>query len=175
MSCIIPFKQLIFVSPTNSLYTEPAVQRKDLETEIRLKTNYIKINDEAQRSILHHKKKKMKKKTNITGKVIKATALVALTLGSFLLKASNGNEIAVETERTIKEHVKFPKLILPIQQQQKIEVVFTTSENGNVNFVFAKTDDKEAKAEIEKQFAKLNLSKLKANVAYSVVLNFKTI
>jgi hypothetical protein len=117
----------------------------------------------------------MKKNANITGKVIKATALVALTLGSFLLKATNGNEIAIETEKTIKEHVKFPKLILPIQQQQKIEVVFTTSENGNVNFVFAKTDNKEAKAEIEKQFAKLNLNKLKANVAYSVVLNFKTI
>lgn len=117
----------------------------------------------------------MKKKANITEKVIKATALVALTLGSFFLKATNGNEIAFETEKTIKEHVRFPKLILPVQQQQKIEVVFTTAENGNVNFVFAKTDNKEAKAEIEKQFSKLNLNKLKANVAYSVVLNFKTI
>jgi hypothetical protein len=117
----------------------------------------------------------MKKKANITGKVIKVAALVALTLGSFLLKANNGNEVAMETEKTIKENVKFPKLILPIQQQQKIEVVFTTGENGNVNFVFAKTDNKEAKSEIEKQFAKLNLNKLKANVAYSVVLNFKTI
>ncbi len=117
----------------------------------------------------------MKKKANITGKVIKAAALVALTLGSLLLKANNGNEIAVATEKTIKEHVKFPKLILPIQKEQRIEVLFTTSENGNVNFVLAKTDNKEAKAEIEKQFSKLNLNKLKANVAYSVVLNFKTI
>ena len=121
------------------------------------------------------KKREMKKKANITGKVIKAAALVALTLGSFLLKANNGNEIAVATEKTIKEHVKFPKLILPIQKDQRIEVIFTTSENGNVNFVLAKTDNKEAKTEIEKQFSKLNLNKLKANVAYSVVLNFKTI
>ncbi len=118
----------------------------------------------------------MKKKANITGKVIKATALVALTLGSFFLQASNGSEISIETGKTIKEHVKFPKLILPVQHQdQKVEVVFTTSENGNVDFVLAKTDNKEVKAEIEKQFSKLNLSKLKANVAYSVVLNFKTI
>ena len=118
----------------------------------------------------------MKKKANITGKVIKATALVALTLGSFLLQANTKTDASVETEKTIKEHVKFPKLILPVQQQeQKIEVVFTTSENGNVDFVFAKTDNKEVKAEIEKQFSKLNLNKLKANVAYSVVLNFKTI
>lgn len=118
----------------------------------------------------------MKKRANITGKVIKATALVALTLGSFLLKANNGSEAAIETGKTIKEHVKFPKLILPIQQQeQKVEVVFTTSENGNVNFVLAKTDNKEVKAEIEKQFSHLTLNKLKANVAYSIVLNFKTI
>jgi hypothetical protein len=118
----------------------------------------------------------MKTKAHITGKVIKATALVALTLGSFFLQASNGSDPSIETEKTIKEHVKFPKLILPLQQQeQKVEVVFTTSENGNVDFVFAKTDNQEVKAEIEKQFSKLNLNKLKANVAYSVVLNFKTI
>ncbi|MBP7808664.1 MAG: hypothetical protein KA163_05195 [Bacteroidia bacterium] len=118
----------------------------------------------------------MKKTTNITGKVIKATALVALTLGSFLLQASNGSEISIETGKTIKEHVKFPKLILPVQhQEQKVEVVFTTSENGSVNFVLAKTDNKNVKAEIEKQFSQLTLNKLKANVAYSVVLNFKTI
>ena len=118
----------------------------------------------------------MKKKANITGKVIKVAAIAALTLGSFLVKATNGNEVALETEKTIKEHVKFPKLILPVQQQsQKVEVIFTTAENGNVNFVLAKTTNKEVKVEIEKQFSKLNLNKLKANVAYSVVLNFKTI
>jgi hypothetical protein len=118
----------------------------------------------------------MKKQANITVKVLKASLVVALTLGSFLVKATNGNEAAIETEKTIKEHVKFPKLILPVKQQnQKVEVVFTTSENGSVNFVIAKTDDKDVKAEIEKQFSQLNLNKLKANVAYSVVLNFKTI
>ncbi len=118
----------------------------------------------------------MKKQANITVKVLKASLVIALTLGSFLVKATNGNEVAIETEKTIKEHVKFPKLILPVKhQEQKVEVVFTTSENGNVDFVLAKTDNKEVKAEIEKQFSKLNLNKLKANVAYSVVLNFKTI
>lgn len=118
----------------------------------------------------------MKKKANITAKVIKATALVALTLGSFLLHANNGSDVSIETGKTIKEHVKFPKLILPIQhQEQKVEVIFTTSENGKVNFVFAKTDNKEVKAEIEKQFSQLTLNKLKANLAYSIVLNFKTI
>ncbi|HWY10462.1 MAG TPA: hypothetical protein VN026_04000 [Bacteroidia bacterium] len=116
----------------------------------------------------------MKAVNSIRGKVMKVTALVALTLGSFLLKANNING-AGETEKTIKEHVKFPNLILPIKQTEKVEVVFTTSENGKVNFVFAKTDNKEIKADIEKQFSQLTLTKLKANVAYSIVLNLKTI
>lgn len=116
----------------------------------------------------------MKKKANISSKVIKVTALVALTLGSFLLNA-NTKGTGTETEKTIKEHVKFPNLILPIKQTEKVEVVFTTSENGKVNFVLAKTDNKEIKTQIEKQFSELTLNKLKANVAYSIVLNFKTI
>jgi hypothetical protein len=118
----------------------------------------------------------MKKKNTISGKMIKVTALVALCLGSILLKANGGKEAAIETERTIKEHVTFPKLILPVQQQnQKVEVIFTTGNDGKVNFVLAKTDNKDIKSEVEKQFSQLTLNKLKANVAYSVVLNIKTI
>jgi hypothetical protein len=112
----------------------------------------------------------------ISGRIIKVTALVALTLGSILLKANTGNEAAFETEKTIREHVRFPKLILPVQQQtKKVEVIFTTSDNGKVNFVLAKTDNPEIKAETEKQFSQLTLNRLKANVAYSIVLNIKTI
>jgi hypothetical protein len=145
MYCIILLNTFIFVSPTNR--------------------HNIKLNN---------KTRKMKAVNSIRGKVMKVTALVALTLGSFLLKANNING-AGETEKTIKEHVKFPNLILPIKQTEKVEVVFTTSENGKVNFVFAKTDNKEIKADIEKQFSQLTLTKLKANVAYSIVLNLKTI
>lgn len=118
----------------------------------------------------------MKKINKMNGKMIRTAALIALSLGSLFLKANGGNEAAAETEKTIKEHVAFPKLILPVQQQsQKVEVVFTTGDNGKVNFVLAKTDNKTIKAEVEKQFSQLTLSKLKANVAYSVVLNIKTI
>jgi hypothetical protein len=117
----------------------------------------------------------MKTRHNIAGKMIKAAALVTLTLGSLLLKANNGSEAAIETEKTIKEHIYFPGLILPLQQQQKVEVVFTTNEKGKVDFVLAKTDNKDIKAAVEKQFSTLTLNKLKANVAYSIVLNIKTI
>jgi membrane-bound lytic murein transglycosylase MltF len=113
---------------------------------------------------------------NINSQIIKVTTIVALTLGSLYIKANNGlNETAAETQKTIKEHVKFPKFIMPIQKSEKVEVVFTTAENGKVNFVLAKTENKIIKTEIEKQFQELTLNKLKANVAYSIVFNFKTI
>lgn len=115
------------------------------------------------------------KKLNNCSKLLKLTGIVAFCLGSMLLKAHNNHNGTEETEKTIKEHVKFPKLILPFQQNEKVEVVFTTSENGKVNFVLAKTNNRMIKNEIEKQFQTLTLNKLKANVAYSIVFNFKTL
>ena len=117
----------------------------------------------------------MKKLKTIPNKVIKVTAVVTLTLASFLLKANNGNEVALQTEKTIKQHIKFSNPILTETQNEKVEVVFTTSENGNVDFVLAKTKNESLKKDIEKQFFGLTLNKLKANVAYSIVFNFKTL
>jgi hypothetical protein len=118
----------------------------------------------------------MRKMNKINSNIIKGAALITLSLGSFLLKANGGREDAIATEKTIREHVIFPKLILPVQQQnQKVEVIFTTGSDGKVNFVLAKSDNKDINAEVERQFSQLTLNKLKANVAYSVVLNIKTI
>lgn len=82
---------------------------------------------------------------------------------------------AVETEKTIKDYFKFPQIFIPVNESQKVEVLFTTNENGNVDFVLARTDDKNLRAEIEKQFSKLNLIKLKSNVVHSITLNIKTV
>lgn len=112
---------------------------------------------------------------NIRNQALKVAGILALTFGPFLLKAGTGNEVVNETEKTIKEHVKFPKLIVPTQQNEKVEIIFMTSENGKVNFVLAKTSNEALKKELEKQFAGLTLSKLKANVAHSIVFNFKTL
>ncbi len=85
------------------------------------------------------------------------------------------NPEAIETEKTIKDYFKFPQIVMPVHAQQKVEVLFTTSVNGNVDFVLAKTNDQNLKAEIEKQFLKLNLGKIKSNVVHSVTLNIKTV
>lgn len=118
---------------------------------------------------------KMKKIKNISSSLIKVTGIVTLTLGSLFVKANTSTNGSEESEKTIKEHVKFPKLILPVKQNEKVEVVFTTAENGKVNFVYAKTKNQIIKTEIEKQFQALTLKKLKANVAHSIVFNFKSL
>ncbi|MBA3682666.1 MAG: hypothetical protein H0W73_16115 [Bacteroidetes bacterium] len=82
---------------------------------------------------------------------------------------------AIETEKTIKDYFKFPQIIIPVNASQKVEVLFTTDNNGKVDFVLAKTNDQNLKAEIEKQFLKLNLDKIKSNVVHSVTLNIKTV
>jgi len=80
-----------------------------------------------------------------------------------------------DASKSIKEHIKFPNLLLHFNQEEKVNVVFTVNENGEVNLVVANTTNETLKKSIEQQFFKLKLNKLKANNAYSVVLNFKTI
>lgn len=90
--------------------------------------------------------------------------------------AHNGNSTGLdEAEKQIKSHMKLETPLAQVHQTQKVEVVFTTGENGTVNFVLAKTENQTAKSEIEKQFSKLNFQSLKANVAYSIIINFKTL
>lgn len=71
-----------------------------------------------------------------------------------------------DSNKTIKEQ---------INKEEKVNVVFTVNETGNINLVVANTTNDKLKKSIETQFAKLKLSNLKANNAYSVVFNFKTI
>jgi hypothetical protein len=116
----------------------------------------------------------MKTSSKTLNWITKGSLALALTVTAFFARANNGNE-NISAEKTIKEHVKFPNLILPVQKTERVEVTFTTGENGKVNFVIAKTDNQQLKQTIEKQFSELTLSQLKANEAYSIVFNFKTL
>lgn len=109
-------------------------------------------------------------------KFIQTTALLFLGLGLCgIANANNGSDAIIETEKTIKQHITFPNIILPIERSEKVEVVFTTAESGKVNFVLVKTENQILKKEIEKQFSELTLTKIKSNVAYSVVFNIKKV
>jgi hypothetical protein len=114
----------------------------------------------------------MKKLNNITSGMVKITGIIAFSLSSFFVNAGTGNGVAAETGKIIKQNVKFTN---PVQKSEKVEVLFTTAQNGKVDFVLAKTENKEIKSQLEKQFMGLMLDKLEANVAYSIVFNFKTI
>lgn len=104
--------------------------------------------------------------------------LAAGILFSVSLNAKTGENpktIIIDAHKEIKEHVKFPNMFISYGQEEKVNVVFTVNEGGNVNMVIANTTNESLKKTIETQFMKLKLSSLKANNAYSVVFNFKTI
>lgn len=109
-------------------------------------------------------------------------SIILLSVGflfSFSIKANeNENPKTVtinEANKTIKQHIKFPDVLMHFGQEEKVNVVFTVSETGQVNLVIANTQNEMLKKSIESQFIKLILINLKANNAYSVVFNFKTI
>ena len=85
-----------------------------------------------------------------------------------------------QNEKTIRDYFKFPQVLMPqmhenkIPATQKVEVLFTTTKNGNVNFVLAKTNQPKLKEEIENQFLGFSFRQLQADVVHSIVLTFKT-
>ena len=121
----------------------------------------------------------MKTKINTLKKVLLISSLI-FSIG--IIKATNApvsNTVSSETVKTIKDYFKFPRILMPYQeehilQNNKVVVLFSTDKNGKVNFVLAKTEDKSLKTEIEKQFSNLHLTKLKHDVVHSVTLNFKS-
>jgi hypothetical protein len=104
--------------------------------------------------------------------------LVVGILFSFTISAKeNGTPKTVVIEdanKLIKERIKFPDL-LNFTKETRVNVVFTVNEAGNINLIVVNTSNETLKKSIELQFQKLKLSNLKANNAYSVVFNFKTI
>ena len=116
----------------------------------------------------------MKLQNKIT-KMVLLTGLVITTISARPNTFSGSTPNSIETEKTIKDYFKFPQIIIPVNASQKVEVLFTTNKNGQVDFVLAKTEEQNLKSEIEKQFLKLNLTKVKSDVVHSVTLNIKTI
>jgi len=119
--------------------------------------------------------------------ISKLVLIAGFAFSTLALKANSLNNTPGETkkatratEKTIHDFFKFPGVLMPLHsiskpEEQKVEVLFTTDQNGNIDFVLAKTTRRDLKAEIERQFSKLHLSGLKRNVVHSVVLNFKAL
>lgn len=123
------------------------------------------------------------KKMKTISKLTKLALLAVFTLSTLIISANTlpaETKKAKDTEKTIKDYFKFPGILIPMHslnkaETEKVEVLFSTDQKGDINFVLAKTSKPELKAEIEKQFLKLHLTKLKHDVVHSVVLNFRTL
>lgn len=115
-------------------------------------------------------------KTRIKKSVFILAAGLLFTLNSQAKDNETPKSILIaDASKTIKEHVKFPNLMLNFNKEEKVNVVFTVNETGQVNLVIANTTNEILKKAIETQFMKLTLQHLKANNAYSIQFNFKTI
>jgi hypothetical protein len=115
-------------------------------------------------------------------KTIFNKTIIIITAGLFLSMNINAKDnenpksvLISDASKTIKEHIKFPDFLMHFNEEEKVNVVFTVNEKGEVNLVLANTSNESLKKSIESQFVKLKLDKLKPNNAYSVVLNFKKI
>lgn len=101
---------------------------------------------------------------------IKGIMIAGLTLIAFTAKPTGPLTGTYATiEKTIKESLIFSASV----SEQKVEILFSTDQNGKVNFVLAKTNDADLKNKIEKQFYALHFKTLKQDAINSVTLNFK--
>lgn len=106
---------------------------------------------------------------------IKKTIIASLILSALntTMLANNGNQTTAEKE--IQKHLAITTTSLPKKDNMKVDVVFTTQEDGRVNFVIAKTDNEQLKKEVEDRFSKIVLKTIKPNVCYGITLNLKTL
>ena len=107
--------------------------------------------------------------------VLICSALFALS--TTLPKVDRSNR---ESEKIIKNYFRFPKMLttreeISVAVSNTVVVLFTTNNAGKVNFVLVKTQNEALRSDVEKQFYRLNLPKLKPDVVHSVVLNFKNL
>ena len=124
-----------------------------------------------------YKNKEKMKELKIRTQLVRLSAVLGfIFLGGVVIANGNSDsENTIETQKVIKQHISFPNIILPFNKTEKVEVVFATSEEGKVNFVLVKTDNNLLKKQIEIQFSEMLLTKIKSNVAYSIVFNIKKI
>src|SRR6218665_801309 len=101
------------------------------------------------------------------------TGLIFSAFFAFSTPLPVTNTASAESKKTIREYFKFPQILATRAEAKSVsnnsvEVLCTTNESGRVNFALAKTQNEELKKEVEKQFYKLYLPKLKQDVVHSV-------
>lgn len=101
-------------------------------------------------------------------------ALMVLLAGlSASAVAAPTSTTGADAGKTISSKIVLPESMKKSGYSEKVRVIFTVNEKGEVNHVTAVTLNAELRKTIEEQFSHLCFGELKANAANSVVLNFK--
>ncbi len=99
-------------------------------------------------------------------------AALLMLLSTTALSAKTETGASTLPAVNIRERIQLPESLKKSGFNEKVKVVFTVNEQGNVNHAIAATTNPELKKNIEKQFLALTLNGLKANVANSIVISF---
>jgi hypothetical protein len=107
---------------------------------------------------------------------MKTITLILALLLCFTLNVKANDDTNVSLTQSLSKKVQ-TALVMPdaLKQQsktQKITIYFAVDENGKVTEVNAVTNNKEAKADLEKQFSQLNFKGLQSCVYNSIDVNF---
>lgn len=99
---------------------------------------------------------------------------IILSMGLFFMTLSGNANTGSEAEagNKIKQVVTMPESLKQKHRSEKITVNFIVNESGKVIEVNAKTNDKDAKRDLENQFIHLKFEGLNPCVMNSVDINF---
>jgi hypothetical protein len=103
------------------------------------------------------------------------TIILALCL-CFIFNVKANDETNVSLTQSLSKKVQatlmMPDALKHQTKTQKITIYFAVNENGEVTEVNVRTNNKEAKADLERQFTQLNFKGLQPCVYNSIDVNF---
>jgi hypothetical protein len=103
------------------------------------------------------------------------TIILALLISfTYTVKANDDTNVSLthSLSKKVQTSLVMPEALKQQAKTQKITIYFSVNENGKVVEVNAVTNNKEAKADLEKQFMQLNFKGLQPCVYNSIDVNF---
>ncbi len=103
------------------------------------------------------------------------TVILALLLSfTTIVKANDDTNISLNQSlsKKVQTTLIMPDALKHQTKTQKITIYFAVNENGEVTEVNARTNNKEAKADLEKQFSQLNFKGLQPCAYNSIDVSF---
>lgn len=107
---------------------------------------------------------------------MKTIIIISALLLSFtsISKAHDGtNQVLIHNlSKKVQATLVMPEALKQQSKNQKITIYFAVNENGEVTEVNARTNNKQAKADLEKQFRQLNFKGLQPSIYNSIDVSF---